>query len=109
MDAMVTARMPVGKKEAGVEVLDALGTTASRVINELFDYLIEYGRTPFDAPAEQDCADRARRLREAVARVDSIPRLHVEDEYLNMSIREARMRRLASNGLVSSVLSGDGE
>lgn len=109
MDAMVTARMPVGKKEAGVEVLDALGTTASRVINELFDYLIEHGRTPFDVPAEQDGANRARRLREAVARVDSIPRLHVEDEYLNMSIKEARMRRLASNGLVGSVLSGDGE
>ena len=51
MDAMVTARMPQGKKEAGVEVLRSLGTTSSTVINELFDYLIARRELPFGTNA----------------------------------------------------------
>ena len=71
MDAMVTARMPQGKKEAGVEVLRSLGTTSSTVINELFDYLIARRELPFGTPAGER-QDRDARIREALQLVDGI-------------------------------------
>ena len=46
-DAMVTARMSVAKKEAGVRALRSLGMTASEAINAMFDYLINNGSLPF--------------------------------------------------------------
>ena len=40
-EAMVTARMGVGKKEEGNRVLASLGTNASKAVNQLYDYVIE--------------------------------------------------------------------
>ena len=42
-EAMVTARMGVGKKEEGNRVLASLGTNASKAVNQLYDYVIERG------------------------------------------------------------------
>lgn len=50
MDAMVTARMPQGKKEAAVAVLKELGLTASQAINEFFDLIIATRRLPLERP-----------------------------------------------------------
>ena len=52
-EAMVTARMGVGKKEEGNRVLASLGTNASKAVNQLYDYVIERGALPFDARAEE--------------------------------------------------------
>ena len=58
-DAMVTGRMPQAKKQAGGRVLQSLGLSASQVINQLYDYLITYDASPFDA------SERARQIRAA--------------------------------------------
>lgn len=52
-DAMVTGRMPQAKKQAGGRVLQSLGLSASQVINQLYDYLITYDASPFDAMANE--------------------------------------------------------
>lgn len=52
MDAMVTARMPQGKKDAGNAVLKGMGLTPSQVINELYDELIAGNGIPFGSCAE---------------------------------------------------------
>lgn len=71
MDAMVTARMPQGKKEAGAEVLRSLGTTSSRVINKLFDYLIARRELPLGL-VDDARQDRDSRIREALELIDGI-------------------------------------
>jgi antitoxin component of RelBE/YafQ-DinJ toxin-antitoxin module len=45
-DAMVTARMGVAKKAAGIAVLESEGLNASSAINAFFDYLITNGAMP---------------------------------------------------------------
>ena len=95
MDAMVTARMPAGKKEAGARVLKELGLTASQAINMLWDELISTGRMPTADDKKSTRDDRAKRLAEAMAWVDGFPYLQVDERYRNMSIREARAERLA--------------
>jgi len=46
MDAMVTARLPQEKKIRGNEILASLGTTPSRLIGEVYDYLIAERKLP---------------------------------------------------------------
>ena len=81
-EAMVTARMGVGKKEEGNRVLASLGTNASKAVNQLYDYVIERGALPFDDRVEErrprsradferstipvyDCAEFFARLKDA--------------------------------------------
>jgi antitoxin component of RelBE/YafQ-DinJ toxin-antitoxin module len=71
MDAMVTARMPEGKKEAGAAVLKSLNTSASGAINQLYDYVISHRALPF-AASEADAEPLDKRLREAAALVDGL-------------------------------------
>lgn len=89
MDAMVTARMPQGKKDAGNEVLARLGTNASRAIGDLYAYLIENGRLPFDKPTELDTDQIAQR----VALVDEIP-LPAANRFATMDDDDIRRERL---------------
>lgn len=93
MDAMVTGRMPVGKKESGNGVLRALGLTTSQAINDLYDYLIAHGEMPCGDKAQ---ADRAKRLEEALAYIDSFPSVKIDDRYAAMTSREIRMERLVA-------------
>lgn len=46
MDAMVTGRVPAEKKKLGNEILARLGTTPSRLIADIYDFLIEEERLP---------------------------------------------------------------
>lgn len=63
MDAMVTARMPEEKKRAGNRVIAAAGKTPSKLIGELYDFIIDEGRLPdlahAKAGAQDDSAHKA--------------------------------------------------
>ena len=95
MDAMVTARMPSGKKEAGARALEELGTNASKAVNDLYDYVIAYGRLPF----ERDGPGREERVAQAEALVDSIPRVVLEPGLEGLDLKAARALRLRDHGL----------
>ncbi|WP_350454008.1 hypothetical protein [Slackia heliotrinireducens] len=90
MDAMVTGRMPAGKKDEGVAVLRELGMTSSQAINWLWDFLISERRMP---SAEAPASDRSDRLAEAIALADSFPTLVIDnaDQFDAKSIRGERI------------------
>lgn len=94
MDAMVTARMPAGKKEAGNAVLRELGMSASQVINQLYDYLIAKRAVPF---ANESRVPDARNMAAAYAIVDDLPKVVLEEKYANMDAKDARRERLSAN------------
>lgn len=93
MDAMVTARMPIGKKEAGNAILQQLGMSASQVINELYDYIISNRATPF---GDTGTTIDEHTMRDAYAFVDSLPKVELEHKYLTMDAQDVRHERLAS-------------
>lgn len=99
VDAMVTGRMSQAKKELGNQVLRELGTNASQVINELYDYVISRRALPFSTSGE----GREARLRAAVAAVDAVTRVELDERFAAMDMRQARAERLADAGLM-----GDG-
>ncbi len=98
-DAMVTARMSSEKKEMGNRVLDQLGTNASQVVNRLYDYVIEKRELPFGQEQEHE---RHRHTQEeidqAVAWVDSIPKLSPDNPFASMTDKEIKYERLKSRG-----------
>lgn len=91
MDAMVTGRMSASKKERGNRVLSELGTNASKVINTLYDYVIEHHALPFST----DRPDRSELLRTATSLVDAIPKVRLDERYAEMSVKDARRERLS--------------
>ena len=98
-DAMVTARMPKSKKDAGGRVLESLGVTASAAINGLYDYLIRNQELPFKEDAER-VAPSKQELRAAVAWAGGIGRVE-PGELSSLSLKEAKRHKLASRGLLS--------
>ena len=94
MDAMVTARMPQGKKESAVAVLKELGLTASQAINEFFDLIIATGKLPLERPGEQ-AKTRDQLYAEAEAWADSFPYVELGEEWQNIGIKKARAMRIA--------------
>ena len=46
MDPVVTARVPEGVRDRGVEVLKDIGSTTSELINAAFDYVIQAKELP---------------------------------------------------------------
>ncbi len=98
-DAMVTARMSAEKKEMGNRVLDQLGTNASQVVNRLYDYVIEQRALPFGQTEEKRQHHHTQEeIDEAIAWVDSIPKLDPNNPYANMTDDEIRYERLKSRG-----------
>lgn len=94
-DAMVTARMPQSKKDAGNEVLRALGYTASQAINELYDRVLETQSWPL-ARSEMGAVD-SQRLAEALSFVDGIARVDASDN-VDFDFDEAKRMRLIAKG-----------
>lgn len=92
-EAMVTARMGVGKKEEGNRVLASLGTNASKAVNQLYDYVIERGALPFDARAEERRPHSRAEVEAAVGLVAP-----VAEPYRSMSTKDARLARLGVSG-----------
>lgn len=100
-DAMVTARMSQAKKEAGNRVLDELGMNASRVINDLYDYIVANKKLPAEMTGEPaDQRSRAERLREAAEWVDSLVIVPADNRFAHMTAKEAKMERLVARGLI---------
>ena len=97
-DAMVTARMPQSKKDAGNEVLRTLGYTASQAINELYDHVIETQSWPL-ARVEMGTVD-SQRLAEALSFVDGIARVDAGD-CVDLDFDDAKRRRLIAKGRAS--------
>ena len=108
MDAMVTARMPQGKKEAATQVLKELGLTASQVINELFDQIIATRSVPVQN-AGQQAKTPEQLYSEAEAWADSFPHFELDESFQNMSIKEIRALRIADKYGVTFDDEGDGE
>lgn len=98
MDGMVTARMPIGKKEAGVAVLADLGVSASQAINGLFDYLIENGSLPFERARKQGSVSPDE-IACAAAWIDGIS-LPAGNRFATASDDDIRRERLSSKGLL---------
>jgi len=96
MDAMVTARMSPGKKEAGNSALRELGTNPSQFINEIYDYVIRNKRLPL---TDGSAYSGKRDIREALAFIDSIP-LQSPNRFAFMTDDEIRQERLIARGLV---------
>ncbi len=96
-DAMVTARMSQAKKEAGAAVFKELGISASSAINQLYDFVIAQKDLPFSQ--ERHVPPTKKQIQDALAWVDSIPRLG-SSEFSNMTLKEAKRRRMISKGLM---------
>ena len=94
--AMVTARMPRSKKDAGNKVLGDLGYTASRAINELYDFVLETGSLPFHSTREKGTPDREQ-LQHALAFVDSIAIVE-PSEFDALDADELKRRKLVGKG-----------
>ena len=98
-DAMVTARMPVEKKEAANRVFEQLGTNASRVINDVFDYVIRTGEVP--GAAKESHEHTPEEIAEAIAWADGLVRHdRVPSRYDTMTLKEAKRERLIARGLL---------
>lgn len=100
-DAMVTARMPDTKKEAGNRVLEELGSNASAAINELYDYLISKKQFPWTKKGEtrQIRVIDKRLLRSILQEMDEMA-VHLDPEFANMTLKEAKHHRLVAKGLL---------
>lgn len=96
-DAMVTARMSSEKKEAGNRMLEQLGTNPSQAVNRLYDYVLEKKELPFPEQRERR-RYTPEEIAEAIAWVDSIPRLPANNRFADMTDDEIRYERLRSRG-----------
>ena len=97
MDAMVTARMPQGKKEAGNLILAELGTNPSQFINDVYDYVIKTKHLPFP---EKSLSLGGKDTCAAIAFVDSIP-LQDAHGFEGMTDDGIRQERLIARGLAT--------
>ncbi|MDR2957203.1 MAG: type II toxin-antitoxin system RelB/DinJ family antitoxin [Coriobacteriales bacterium] len=95
MDAMVTARMPQGKKEIGNSVLHSLGTTPSQLINEVYDYVIRNRQLPV---LSSSINVGKHNIKEALVFIDSIP-LPADKEFSLMNEDQIKQERLIARGL----------
>ncbi|MEF9925911.1 MAG: hypothetical protein RSF32_03250 [Raoultibacter sp.] len=89
MDAMVTARVPVEKKEKVDALLREAGATATQLVNAAYDYYLERGEIPLRAPK-----DEKKELQRRLTLFRSIPRpLPAFCEELDLeTTREERLR-----------------
>lgn len=95
-DAMVTGRMSKEKKEEGNRVLASLGSNPSKVINQLYDYLIENRHLPFAEVKEQHRYTE-QEIAEARKWALSLPR---KNRFSVMTDEQIRQERLAKRNLV---------
>lgn len=91
-DAMVTGRMTPAKKEAGNKVLSGLGINASQAINQLYDYLIEKKRMPFEEAHGRKYTRE--QIEEAVAYARSLHMPYASRELAGMSDDEVKRHKM---------------
>ena len=97
-DAMVTARMPLEKKEEGNRILEKLGTNPSQAVNKLYDYIVTKQELPFPEP-HKDHHYTKEEIERARAFVDSLSIPTTTGEFSSMSIKEAKAARLKAKML----------
>ena len=98
-DAMVTARMSQAKKEAGGRVLAQIGSNASQVINDVYDYLIEHGSSPCSqAQSHPDEIITPERITAALSNVESMC-LPADNRFSTMTDDDIERERLVRRGL----------
>ena len=98
-DAMVTARMPLEKKEEGNRILEKLGTNPSQAVNKLYDYIVTKQKLPFPEP-HKDHHYTKEEIERARAFVDSLSVLPKDNRFANLSQKEIKRERLKSRGLI---------
>ena len=96
MDAMVTARMPQGKKEVGNTILQELGTNPSQFINDSYDYVIKTRQLPFQVDKD---SGKTIDIKKALTFVKSIPRPS-QSRFELMTDDEIKQERLIARGLM---------
>ena len=97
-DAMVTGRMSKSKKEAGGRVLKQLGVSASQMVNDLYDYLIEHGSSPFDDSKARRNEVTPQQLAEALADIEQLC-LPEGNRFQHMTDEQIRRERLSRQGM----------
>ncbi|MBQ9020871.1 MAG: RelB/DinJ family addiction module antitoxin [Eggerthellaceae bacterium] len=100
-DVMVTGRMSRAKKDAGSRVLEELGINASQLINDLYDYLIEHGHSPFQTPTDSPKTVSKEQLTSALTHIDSLC-LPAKNRFREMTDNQIRQERLSKRGLVEA-------
>lgn len=99
-DSMVTARMPRAKKEAGGRVLSRLGSNASQLINDVYDYLIANNASPCaDGRRTESTPINQARITEALASVEGLC-MPKDNRFATMDDAAIRRERLSRRGLV---------
>ena len=96
-DAMVTARMPKAKKDAGNRVLGQLGYSTSQFINSAYDYLIQHGVSPFECDQAHAEIPSAELIAQALAKVDGMC-LPESNRFAAMGDDDIRRERLMRQG-----------
>ena len=99
-DSMVTARMSRAKKEAGGRVLSKLGSNASQLINDVYDYLIANNASPCENEGriESTPINRAR-IAEALVSIEGLC-LPQENRFATMDDAAIKRDRLSRRGLI---------
>ena len=91
-DAMVVARMTQEKKESVARRLSDMGTNASSVINQLYDYIERTGMLPFEDGLQEENRDqRALSARQWLAELDRLPEGNVFQSSSDDEIAAARL------------------
>ena len=100
VEATVTSRIPASTKNKVQKILKRNGTNSSKVINALFERIVEEGNIAFlskDAQEKQVMIDE--NFERAVAFVDSIPQPRTS-KFDNMTHAEIKLQRLKDRGLI---------
>ena len=98
-DALVTARMPQAKKEAGSHVLAQIGSNASQVINDVYDYLIAHGSSPCSqAQSHPNEVITPERITAALADIEDMC-LPADNRFSTMADDDIKREQLARRGL----------
>ena len=98
-EAMVTARMSCGKKEEGTSVLRELGTTPSKAINDLFDYVVRHRSLPFENGQTPASGISREEVHAALTWLDEIS-LPEDNRFASMSDDQIRTERLVARGML---------
>ena len=101
--AMVTGRMSKEKKEEGNRVLASLGSSPSKAINQLYDFVIAKRALPFEEkPARRSYSKEE--IAEAVAWARSLRgTAQLSGKWATMTIKEAKRERLIAKGLMEGL------
>ena len=96
--AIVTARMDEMKKRRGNAILKKRGKTPSGYINELYDRLIEKNDLLWEEERKGLASMSDEEIKAVVEKVRSIPIVTLDKDFSEMTIKQARMKRLGING-----------